>query len=258
MSGSVLVITYHAVDHGAGPLSTAPELLREQLDQIVEAGVPVLTIREVAGRLGAAALPQRAVALTFDDGFASVAERAAPLFAERGLRATVFAVAGAVGRTNAWPTQAPGTPVEQLAGAEQLRALAAAGWEVGSHGTRHAPLACVSGAEARAEIVDSRLALEQTLQVPVSSFALPYGARPGATAQALLAKTYAAVCTTRLGSAGPRTSPLAIPRVDAHYLRRPALLRAALGGSATTYLQARGAAARARRVLRKDYVDAPG
>ena len=256
MSGSVLVVTYHAVDRGTGPLSVAPELLREHLDQIVEAGVPVLTVRELGAHLDAGTLPERAVALTFDDAFASVATDAAPLLAERGLRATVFAVAGAIGGINAWPTQAPGTPVAQLADAEQLGALAAAGWEIGAHGMRHAPLARISGAEASVEIVDSKVALEQTLQLEVDSFALPYGARPGATARELLAKTYGAVCTTRLGSAGPGTSRLAIPRVDSHYVRRPALLRAALDGSAARYLQLRGVAARARRAVRKDYVDA--
>ena len=258
MSGSVLVITYHAVDRATGPLSVPPELLRDQLDQIAEAGVPALTVRELAARLEAGTVPERGVALTFDDAFASVAEHAAPLLAERGLCATVFAVAGALGGMNNWPTQAPGTPVAQLADGSQLRALAGAGWEIGAHGTRHAPLARSSDEETRVEVVDSKAALEQTLQVEVTSFALPYGALPGPAARELLERTYAAVCTTRLGTVGPATRRLCIPRVDAHYLRRPAVLRAALDGSAGRYLQVRGAAARARRVVRKDYVDAVG
>lgn len=258
MSASVLVITYHAVDRVAGPLSVTPELLREQLDQIAEAGVPALTVRDLGARLEAGTLPERGVALTFDDAFASVAEHAAPLLAERGLCATVFAVAGALGGANDWPTQGPGAPVAELADREQLRALAAAGWEVAAHGMHHAPLARISGSQARVEIVDSKTALEQALQVEVSSFALPYGALPGAAARELLGRTYAAVCTTRLSHVGPTTSRFSIPRVDAHYLRRPSTLRAALAGSAARYLQARNVAARARRVVRKDYVDAPG
>lgn len=256
MSGSVLVITYHAVDGGSGPLSIAPELLRDQLDQVAEAGVPTLTVGELAAGLRTGTLPQTAVALTFDDAFASVVDHALPLLVERGQRATVFAVAGALGGTNEWPSQAPGTPVSALADAEQLRSLAAAGWEIGSHGTRHAPLARVPPAEARSEIVDSRAALEQTLQMDVNSFALPYGAAPGAIARRLLDQTYGAVCTTRIGTVGRKTDRLAIPRVDAHYIRRPAVLGGVLEGSATPYLRLRGLAARARRVVRKDYVDA--
>ncbi|HKP21702.1 MAG TPA: polysaccharide deacetylase family protein [Thermoleophilaceae bacterium] len=256
MSSSALAVTYHGVDRAAGPLSVTPELLREHLDRIVDAGVPVLTISEIAAHLHAGTLPHRAVALTFDDAFGSVPELAAPLLAERRLRATVFVVAGAVGGTNAWPTQPPGVAEARLAGAAELRGLAAAGWEVGSHGTRHAPLARISDAEARSEIVDSKAALEHSLQLEVSSFALPYGVPPGARARELLDRTYDAVCTTRPGMVGPGTSRQALPRVDAHYLRRPGMLGAALDGSATAYLQLRGVAARARRVVRKDYVAA--
>lgn len=256
MSASALVVTYHAVDRGAGPLSVSPELLREHLDQIADAGVPALTLTEIAAHLDAGTLPDRAVALTFDDAFGSVVEHAAPLLAERRLRATVFVVAGAIGGSNAWPTQPAGVPEVRLADAAELGALVGAGWEVGSHGTRHAPLAQISDADARVEIVDSKAALEHTLQVEVSSFALPYGAPPGAVARELLDRSYSAVCTTRLGRVAPGTSPLAIPRVDAHYVRRPRLLRAALDGSAATYLQVRGVAARARRMVRKDYVEA--
>ena len=257
MKGSALVITYHAVDRSPGPLSIAPALLREHLDRIADAGLPTLTVTELAVGLGSGSLPERAVALTFDDAFASVAEHAAPLLAERGQRATVFAVAGAVGGTNAWRTQPPGTPVARLADAEQLRSMAAAGWEIGSHGTQHEPLAGILAADARAEIVDSRATLEQMLQLDVHSFALPYGAPPGVEARDLLRQTYEAVCTTRMRTLGPRSDPMAIPRVDVHYIRRPAVLNGVLDGSATAYLQLRGLAARARRVVRKDYVAAP-
>ena len=257
MSGSALVITYHAVDRSPGPLSVAPALLREHLDQIVDAGLPTLTVSELAAGLASGTLPERAVALTFDDAFASVVEHAAPLLAERGQRATVFVVAGAIGGTNVWPTQPPGTPVAPLADAEQLRSLAAAGWEIGSHGTQHEPLAGILAADARTEIVDSRATLEQVLQLDVHSFALPYGALPGAEARYLLRQTYDAVCTTRMRTVGRRSDPMAIPRVDVHYIRRPAVLSGALEGSATAYLQLRGVAARARRMVRKDYVATP-
>jgi hypothetical protein len=91
--------------------------------------------------------------------------------------------------------------------------------------------------------------------VEVSSFALPYGDVPGPPVQAILRDVYQAACTTRLGYAGPGTDLWAIPRIDAHYLRRPEMLRRAIDGSAASYLRARGLAARARRVVRKDFID---
>src|SRR5204862_10841 len=75
------------------------------------------------------------VAITFDDGFASVARTAWPLLAERGLTATVFCVAGYLGGANDWPTQATGAPRLPLADAASLTALAAEGVELGAHGS---------------------------------------------------------------------------------------------------------------------------
>jgi peptidoglycan/xylan/chitin deacetylase (PgdA/CDA1 family) len=257
VSGSALVITYHAVDRLPGPLSVEPALLREHLDCIEEAGVPTLTVSELARDIRVGALPERAVVLTFDDAFASVVDVAAPLLAERGQRATVFAVAGAIGRTNAWPTQPPGTPAARLADLEGLEALARAGWEIGSHGTEHSPLGRAGYAIARRELVDSRTALEQALGVAVSSFALPYGDMPAPAVQTLLRQSYDAACTTRIGYAGGGTDPWAIERVDIHYVRRPDRLRRALDGSAARYLRLRRAAARARRRVRGDFVEVP-
>ena len=46
---------------------------------------------------------------------------------------------------------------------------------------------------------------------------------------------------------------LALPRVDAYYLRRPELLRRVLEGARDEYLRLRAIAARARRLFWKDY-----
>ena len=85
-------------------------------------------------------VPARAVAITFDDGCASVARTAAPLLAERGLTATVFCVAGHLGGRNDWPTQHDRMPSLALAGADELVELHRAGVEIGAHGVAHAPL----------------------------------------------------------------------------------------------------------------------
>ena len=257
MSGSVLVVTYHAVDGGPAPLSVSPARLRAHLDEVEGSGATVLTLRELAAALRGGALPDRAVVLTFDDAFASVAEHAAPLLAERGFRATVFVVAGAIGGTNDWPSQPAGARRAPLADLGQLAVLAAAGWEIGSHGTEHLPLSRATPAAAQRELADSRAALEGALGVEVGSFALPYGDPPASSTREVLRATYAAACTTRPGFVRPTTDLWAVPRIDAHYLRRPGRLGRALEGSARWYVGVRGVAARTRRVVRKDYVEAP-
>ena len=193
------------------------------------------------------------MAITFDDGLASVAHTAAPLLVERGLTATVFCVAGYLGRTSDWPTHRSGRPVLPLAGARELEELVRAGFEIGSHGMEHAPLVGSDHVQLRHEVIGSRAALEQVLGVAVPSFAFPYGAGPSEAARSLVSETYSAACSARLGYVRRDADLVALPRVDAHYVRNPQRLRAALDGSLTTYLTARRVAARARRMVRKDY-----
>lgn len=253
-----LLLTYHAVDDGSGPLHVDPGTFAAQLDCIVDSGADVVTVAELARSMrdGGSSAPR--VAITFDDGLASVARVAAPLLADRGLRATVFCVAGHVGGTSDWPTAVPGLPSLELAGADELAALACAGWEIGAHGMTHMPLRSWDAGVLDREVVAPRAVLEGIAGTAVTSFAYPYGTEPTAAAAALVAATYEAACTTAIGAIGPGCDPYALPRVDAHYVRRPRLLRAALGGTLGPYLLARRLGASARRTLRRDYAGAAG
>ena len=129
MSGGALILTYHAI-----------ALFERHLDCIVAAGSRTVTVATLAEAVRRGERLDGLVAITFDDGFASVARTAWPLLAERGLTATVFCVAGYLGGANDWPTQATGAPRLPLADAASLTALAAEGVELGAHGSTHAPL----------------------------------------------------------------------------------------------------------------------
>ena len=254
MSGSALILTYHAVEPGPAPLCVDPGLFREHLEILAECDAVSVKISELADLLRGDGLARRHIAITFDDGFASVARDAAPLLAERGLSATVFCVAGHLGRTNDWPTQPTRAPRRTLASEKELVELADAGFEIGSHGMAHAPLETASGEVVRRELIDSKKALEDVVGVPVTSFAHPYGRPPGnAAGDSLLRSSYAAACTGTMGFVNDGSDPLALPRIDIHYIRRPRLLRRALEGSLGRYLGIRRAGARARRVFRPDY-----
>lgn len=246
---SALVVTYHAVEAGPGPLFVEPAVFERHLDTIVESGAAVLTVSQLAAALRERRLPRRAVAITFDDGFASVARTAAPLLLERELTATVFCVAGWLGRSNDWPSQPSGTPRAPLATPAELTQLAERGIEIGAHGLTHSPLTG-DESELRREIVHARRALEEAIGCTVGSFAYPYGVATSRLARVLVAETYEAACTTDLRAVTAGDVPLSIPRVDAHYLGRPALLGRALDGSLDRYLQVRRLGARARSALR--------
>jgi peptidoglycan/xylan/chitin deacetylase (PgdA/CDA1 family) len=248
-----LILTYHAVEPGASPLCVSPELLAEHLDCVAEAGVRTVTVSELASMLRARRPIERTVALTFDDGFASVVEKAAPLLRERGMTATVFCVAGHLGRRSDWASARPAHLESRLADAAALRGLDEAGIEIGSHGMAHAPLTTQAEATLCRELIDAKQVLEAAVGATVTSYAYPYGAAPSPVARRLVETTYAAACTTRLDLVRPGADVYALPRVDAHYVRRPAFLRRVVDGAFTPYLRARSAGARVRRLIRPDY-----
>lgn len=248
-----LILTYHAVEAGPAPLCVDPALFEAHVDTIARSGAAVLTIRDLVQGLRAGTLEENVLAITFDDGFSSVTESAAPILEARGLTATVFCVAGHLGGTNEWPSARSGGFHSQLASASALAQLAAAGLEIGSHGVEHAPVAGASERVLQREVVDSRRSLEDAVGTRVTSYAYPYGALPERAGANLVAETYDAACTTALGRVGTGSDRHALPRVDAHYVRDPDVLRRVLDGGLGGYLRARGLAVRVRRTLVKDY-----
>jgi peptidoglycan/xylan/chitin deacetylase (PgdA/CDA1 family) len=252
-----LILTYHAIGRAHGPLAIDPGLFSEHLDCIVEKAPLALTVSELARRATANTLPDGAVAITFDDAFASLVSEAAPMLLERGLTATVFCVAGYLGKSNDWPTQSRKAPRAPLATATALADLAKAGFEIGSHGMEHAPLNGGSASFLERELVESRRLLEDATGAEVRSFAYPYGVLPGAAARCLTEATYESACATMLRRVATGEDRFALPRVDAHYLRRPNVLRLVIRGRLNWYLAARRHAAALRRLVRADYGEAP-
>jgi peptidoglycan/xylan/chitin deacetylase (PgdA/CDA1 family) len=250
---TALILTYHAIDDGPPAVCVDPKTFRAHLDAIARTGAEVLTVSELVEALGRDDPPERAVAITFDDGFRSVVREAAPMLHARGMPATVFAVAGHLGRENDWPSRLPDTPRRALADAEALAALVDEGWEIGSHGYAHAPLGAADDALLERELVASRRSLETVVDTPVTSFAYPYGVLPDAAGLEAVRGAYATACTAELRTVSSKADPVALPRVEVQYVRRPELIERALHGYLDAYLWTRGLGARVRRMVRRDY-----
>ena len=77
-------------------------------------------------------------------------------------------------------------------------------------------------------MVESRALIQDATGAAVDWFAYPYGAVGG---RDLVASTYRGAVAMGNRFADAESPAHALPRVDAHYLRRPALLARALAGS---------------------------
>jgi peptidoglycan/xylan/chitin deacetylase (PgdA/CDA1 family) len=223
-------------------------------DCIAESGAVAMTVGQLAHALRTGQGPERAVAITFDDGFATVVREALPLLRERGLPATLFCVAGHLGGLNDFATDPQGIPKRTLASADELRAaVGEGGLEVGSHGMLHRPLRGLAAERLHEEVVGSKAHLEAAVGTRVTTLAYPYAVIPDAVGLELARTTYGAACASGLAIAGDGADPHLLPRVDAHYLRRTGLLRRALEGRLGAYMAVRRAGARLKRVARSDH-----
>lgn len=121
--------------------------------------------------------PKHPVLLTFDDGYQSTLELAAPALAEHGMKATVYLLADSSLGTNAWDTEMdPGEEALPLLNPEERAALFETGvFEIGSHGLRHQALNHLPMAEREDEIFKSKELLEAEFKTKIHSFAYAYG-----------------------------------------------------------------------------------
>lgn len=197
-----LILMYHQVDTPRSAqehrFCTPPGEFTRQMDHLVEAYTPIAMDELLAGIRGERPLPERAVHVTFDDGFTGVLEHAAPILATRSIPATLFAVSGRIGRSNDWMT-GRGFPERPLVTAAQLRELEAMGFVIGSHTQSHARLTEIDSRHITAEVADSKRALQDTLGKDVPYFAYPYGLQNDAVRDAVVAAGYRAACSTMSG-----------------------------------------------------------
>jgi peptidoglycan/xylan/chitin deacetylase (PgdA/CDA1 family) len=176
----VLVLGYHAVSRTwDDALAVRPDDLHAQVVRLLDRGYVPATFTAAVHDPPAA----RTLAVTFDDACASVLRTARPVLDALGVPGTVFAPSAWVGRPGPmrWDgiephADGPHAAELQCLGWDDLRALAAAGWEVGSHTVDHPRLTGLDDARLDAQLAASRDVIAAGVGVPVTSVAYPYGA----------------------------------------------------------------------------------
>ena len=184
---AVPILAFHKI----GPVPPASQFPRnyvrpEQLDALLRslrsAGYEGIGFDQyVAHRRGAGSLPRKPILLTFDDGYQSTKDIAAPILRRHGFTATIFVVAGRLGGSNAWDAEETQEP---LLSADEILALRAEGFHFGSHTMTHVRLTRMAPEAALLELRESRSALESLLHEPVRTICYPW-AQHDATVRSL-------------------------------------------------------------------------
>ena len=207
-----------------------------------------MCLREaVTCKLDTGRWPDRAVVVTFDDGYQNLHHHAMPALATYGFTATVFLVTGHIGGCNDWASAPPGLGEQRILKWPQAAELVQAGWEIGAHTRTHPDLRGLSAEEVESEMRSSRMEIEDQLDQRVESFAYPYGLASD-IATAIADREFRASCATELRCA--TSEPLhSLPRIDSHYLQRSGQLRRLLDGRLDRYVTIRRWGRRVRALL---------
>lgn len=204
-----LVLMYHSVArYTEDPylITVSPGRFESQMRWLWQQGLRGVSMRTLLDRHAHGAATGL-VGLTFDDGYADFADTVSRVLAWYGFTATVFAVAGRLGGTNAWDGDGPR---KRLMTAAQLRKLVAGGIEIGSHGMRHAHIPALPSRGLDEEIVRSREALEVIIDAPVTGFCYPYGDMDRKTITVVKDAGYDYACAVHHSGLDSR---FAIPRI---------------------------------------------
>jgi peptidoglycan/xylan/chitin deacetylase (PgdA/CDA1 family) len=215
---SALVLCYHAVSESwPSPAAIRPRALEAQLRYLLRRGYRPLTLSAAL----AEGVPRRALAVTFDDAYASILSVGLPILDRLGVPATVFvptdsAEAAAPMSWSELAQWAGGEHAEELRcmSWDELRRLASRGWEIGSHTCSHPRLTEVGAERAERELRDSRAVCEERLQRPCVSLAYPFGSYDPAVMRLVAEAGYGAAVTLdeRILEPLRGRGPLEVPR----------------------------------------------
>jgi peptidoglycan/xylan/chitin deacetylase (PgdA/CDA1 family) len=188
-----------------------PDAFDEQLAELKRWNYQSITFEQwLAFKEKRAGLPDRPIIITFDDGYRSTYQTAWPTLQRYGFSATVFLVAGLIGKTNAWDADERQEP---LLAENEIREMQRAGIAFGSHTQSHRALTRIPLEEAASELADSRVTLESILGRPVTSLCYPF-AKQNRAIRSLARKTgYDAAVIGRGGINREWTDPFALRRI---------------------------------------------
>jgi peptidoglycan/xylan/chitin deacetylase (PgdA/CDA1 family) len=172
-SSGIRILFYHRVTPDSDELGIAPAKFARQMRELARGGYTGVDVASVARALDEHADPRRIVGLSFDDGYQDVADHALPVLRELGFRATVYIPTGVTDGRAAFTWYDAQPPLMSWSTIRELDAEGTLAFE--AHTVTHPNLLQLSDEDARREIVDSKLELEERLGHEVTSFCYPAG-----------------------------------------------------------------------------------
>lgn len=167
----VPILTYHFIGNNPNPkdkardsLSVSPDKFEAQMDYLAQNGYTPITLDTLYGIYnGQTTAPQRAVILTFDDGYIDFYFNAFPILRRFNFHAVSFIPTGLIGGS-------------YYMNWDQIKEIQSSGLiTFEAHSVNHVNLAGQSYSKVLKELQDSKKTLQSQTDYPVNFIAYPYG-----------------------------------------------------------------------------------
>ncbi len=208
-ASSAVVLEYHHVAEDTPPsTSVTPEKFEAHMDHLADNDFDVWPLPKLVETVREGGdVPERTVALTFDDAYASVYDEVFPRLQERDWPFTVFVA-----------TESIDKGIDAYTSWDELREMEAAGVTIANHSVDHAHMVARGDRDrgewlddARANIVDAQERLNEELESPARLFAWPFG-EFSPPLQRLLGELEYVGFGQQSGAVGPDSDFTALPR----------------------------------------------
>ena len=214
----VTILMYHmiadSVDKIEAELCRTPEAFRQDMKQINQAGYQVIPLSMVFdGIAGKVDIPEKSVAITFDDGFLCTYENAFPILQEYNYPSSVFIVSGSVNSYNDWG-KVFGLPRRRMLTSDMIRTMDESGVDIGAHTVNHVWLGKIGKAIATDEIRNSKSTMEDILGHEVPHFAYPFGNWSHTARDAVIEAGFRGACSTMPGRNKKNADPFLLHRTE--------------------------------------------
>lgn len=235
----VPILMFHSISDAGGPTSIAPETFKSMMSKLAESDYEVVSLEDVAAwHRGERELPEKAMAITFDDGFVDFKDHAHPVLETFNFPSTLFVPTRKTGEIEDWygghNDQRPLLDWPALQTLDQTLA------DIAPHGRNHIALSTLEGDALSDEIAGSKSDLENELSKTSTHFAPPYGqVSPSALEQ--IARHYDLSVGVEHGIATRSSNLYDLPRIEMFYYQDLARWQDFLDGKGGFYLKLRQA-----------------
>jgi len=204
------VLLYHSI--GDTPAAVTETKFRTQMEWLAEQRAFTST-EAIADAKNTETI---SVAISFDDGYASIFDTALPILRKIGATATVFLNTGWIGTHERMRSdeQLGHYPAESFLVWDEVAALRDAGWAIGSHGVDHLDLTTTDDLTTRDQLHRAKETIQRLVGGECDAFAYTWGRHSdllrGEVAKAGYRRAYAGVHAPLSRS----DDPMAIPRIN--------------------------------------------